>query len=129
MRNIVESTCLTCHICLRPFVSRNSRLPYWGLLTHLYLNVFAFVVVLEFTHAPAIELYSLLTSIICVFMILYFIPEFVVVFEFTCVCPYKSNFQITLPFSPAQAHRGTLCGLLCDQFSSQPHPLFPILTE
>ena len=70
-----------------------------------------------------------LTSIICVFMIIYFIPEFVVVFQLTCVCPYKSNFQMTLPFSPAQAHRGTLCGLLCDQFSSQPHPLFPILTE
>ena len=39
--------------------------------------------------------------------------------EFIHVCTYTSYFQI------AQAHGGTLWGLLCDQFSSQPHPLFP----
>ena len=40
---------------------------------------------------------------------------------------YISYFHIA--HSPSQAHRGTLRGLLCDQFSSQPHPLFLILTE
>ena len=48
-------------------------------------------------------------------------------FEFIHVCTYTSYFQIV--HSPAQAHGGTLWGLLCDQFSSQPHHLFPIFTE
>ena len=40
-----------------PFESRISRMPYWGLLAHLYLKSFVFVVVFEFIHVPAIESY------------------------------------------------------------------------
>ena len=60
-------------------------------------------------------------SNICILMYLIFFLNF-------CYClsslmfalMHISYFQIA--HSPAQAHRGTLWGLLCDQFSSQPHP-------